>query len=192
MSFKSFFSEDVNRSDRRFMNGLFQSRGSMMQELNERYDKCAVWINRIEQAGKSLPALFDVHKSMWKDGVQHSNFGPDKFGMFRTKDIATMTMDEVYLGNVDGLWTFTLSEWERDKEKDMREMGEKGYTSILPSYYLRVCRQYRELLLSNVRYLQSQIFEGKQDIKNNLNRHQVKECIDSVRDKEKKGMRFGM
>lgn len=36
---------------------------------------------------------------------------PDKYGMFRTKEIATMDPGEVFLGDIEGLWTHSLSYW---------------------------------------------------------------------------------
>ena len=36
---------------------------------------------------------------------------PDKYGMFRTKDISTMDPSEVFLGDIEGLWTHSLSYW---------------------------------------------------------------------------------
>ena len=49
-----------------------------------------------------------------------------------------MTPDEVCLGNVHGLWTFPLKEWQ--KEKDSED-------------YNIVVSQYKDHLLSNVAHI---------------------------------------
>ena len=68
--------------------------------------------------------------------------------MFRTKDIATMSPEEVYLGNVFGLWTFTIPEWE---EKGHQWFGHNyfGIPSTTTNYEV-VLNQYKRLLKKNV------------------------------------------
>lgn len=39
-----------------------------------------------------------VHKRIWRKGFRN----PDKYGMFRTKDINLMTINEVYIGGIYG------------------------------------------------------------------------------------------
>ena len=52
-------------------------------------------------------SLIDMmHKKLWNDGFQNENTKPCSYGFFRTKDIATMKTDEVYLGNIFGLIIF--------------------------------------------------------------------------------------
>ena len=82
-----------------------------------------------------LLQLLATHKMAWVYGFRNNNLGPCEFGMFRTKSIPDMTSDEVYLGNINGLWTFTLNEWQKKK-------GSEDYNIIV--------FQYKNHLLSNV------------------------------------------
>lgn len=83
----------------------------------------------------NLLQLFAAHKQAWVYGFRNDNLGPCEFGMFRTKGIPDMTPDEVYLGNINGLWTFTLREWQNKR-------GSEDYNVIV--------FQYKNHLLSNV------------------------------------------
>ena len=83
----------------------------------------------------NLLQLLAAHKMAWVYGFRNDNLGPSEFGMFRTKSIPNMTPDEVYLGNICGLWTFTLKKWQ--KEKDSED-------------YNIIVSQYKNHLLSNV------------------------------------------
>jgi hypothetical protein len=53
----------------------------------------------------SLLGLLSLHKEVWAAGFQNENLGPDSCGMFRTESIPNMKPEEVYLGNIWGLWT---------------------------------------------------------------------------------------
>lgn len=85
-----------------------------------------------------LLQLLAAHKKAWIYGFRNNNLGPCEFGMFRTKSIPDMTPDEVYLGNINGLWTFTLNEWQNKKDTE-------NYNTVLS--------QYKNLLLSNVAHI---------------------------------------
>lgn len=58
----------------------------------------------------TLEDTFKIHRQL---GTMHLAWSPaicpDEYGMFRTSNIATMSMDEVFLG--DGLWTHSLTFW---------------------------------------------------------------------------------
>lgn len=86
----------------------------------------------------SLMGLMHLHKELWAQGLRNKNIGPCQDGIFRTQDIITMKPDEVFLGNVFGLWTFAIPEWEK-----IREVADSIAYNI-------VCEQYRQLLMSNV------------------------------------------
>lgn len=85
-----------------------------------------------------LLQLLAAHKMVWVYGFRNNNLGPCEFGMFRTKSIPNMTPDEVYLGNINGLWTFTLNEWQNRKDSE-------DYNIIVS--------QYKNHLLSNVAHI---------------------------------------
>ena len=87
----------------------------------------------------NLYEVMILHIEMWANGIKHPNFGPDKFGIFRTKDILQMTPDEVYLGGINGLNTKTLTFWSKC-EDDAKNI---------------VLKQYKNLLLSNLKAMKS-------------------------------------
>lgn len=104
-----------------------------------------------------LRQLLDIHKRMWREGIRNERIAPDRYGMFRTEDINTMREEEVYLGNIYGLWTFTIPEWEQKKGE---RYGANGW-DIDPDtlVYDLVVRQYRELLLTIVRNIKKEAEE---------------------------------
>lgn len=83
--------------------------------------------------------LLMMHKEAWVYGFRNDNLGPCEYGMFRTKSIPDMTSSEVYLGNINGLWTFTLKEWQNKR-------GSEDYNLIV--------FQYKNLLLSNIKAIE--------------------------------------
>lgn len=90
----------------------------------------------------------NIHKFAWLIGYRNKNLGPCEFGMFQTKDIATMTSDEVYLGGGrTGLNTENIVFWEIHRNETW---GDNGYN--IPEnrkLYDTVMAQYRSLLASN-------------------------------------------
>ena len=78
----------------------------------------------------TLEDTFKIHKQL---GEMHLAWSiaicPDKYGMFRTSNIATMSMDEVFLG--DGLWTHTLTFWLSYQDED-------AVSKITNQYYQQV------------------------------------------------------
>lgn len=99
------------------------------------------FIPKIEHA-KTLRELFTLHIQAWANGVQHSNIGPDKYGIFRTQDILKMQPEEVYLGNICGMVTKQLTYWETVDDEDSKQI---------------VIAQYRHLLLSNLKWMQQNV-----------------------------------
>ncbi len=75
----------------------------------------------------SLLGLLAIHKDLWSEGFQNRALAPDEYGMFRTKAIPTMTAEEVFLGDICGLWTFCISDWEDHK-------GSDSYRIVLTQY----------------------------------------------------------
>lgn len=98
------------------------------------------FIQKIEQA-KTLRELFTLHIQAWANGIQHPNIGPDQYGIFRTQNILKMAPEEVYLGNVCGLFTKPLTCWET-ADDDAKQA---------------VLIQYRHLLLSNLKFMQQNV-----------------------------------
>lgn len=80
----------------------------------------------------TLEDTFKIHKQL---GEMHLAWSiaicPDKYGMFRTSNIATMSMDEVFLGDIYGLWTHTLTFWLSYQDED-------SVSKITNQYYQQV------------------------------------------------------
>ena len=103
------------------------------------------FISKIKDCN-SLIGLLDIHKKAWMKGFHNKNLGPDWFGMFRTDDIAYMRPDEVFLGNINGLWTFSITEWEKKKGTDDYNIVLKQYKSILLGNIVSITRDAKEYL----------------------------------------------
>lgn len=56
----------------------------------------------------TLEDTFKIHRQL---GAWNPAICPAQYGMFRTSNIATMSMDDVFLGDICGLWTHTLTYW---------------------------------------------------------------------------------
>ena len=97
----------------------------------ELLDKLDYFIHQVEIA-ESLRELFILHIKIWANGIQHKNFGPKQYGMFRTNDILMMVPEEVYLGNIWGLHTKPLPFWETQTSEN-QELVIKQYKTILIS-----------------------------------------------------------
>lgn len=138
-----------------FWNRVFHS--TEIEEEREKYDKCKRIVGfypeiyeRI-QAAKNLLDLLDLHKKAWEKEFRNSNIGPCEYGMFRTNDISEMTAGEVYLGNIYGLWTFNIPEWEEHRDEPMSCNGFGINESIL--VYDLIVGQYRRILISNINFI---------------------------------------
>lgn len=106
---------------------------------------------------KTLEELLDAHKIAWFRGYRNDNLGPCEYGMFRTKDISTMVPNEVYLGNIWGLWTFNIPSWNKYSEETMVGNG-YGINPETKVYDL-IMSQYKTLLTRNI---ESIIYEAKE------------------------------
>ena len=73
--------------------------------------------------------------------------GPSLSGIFRCDNIETMRPDNVFLGNINGLWTNPMTLWE-------------NYRTEEPQAYDTVLKQYKNQLISGVEYLKSQIYDS--------------------------------
>lgn len=102
-------------------------------------------INAVEKCD-SLEELLSIHKEAWIIGFQNENLGPDKYGMFRTESIPTMKPEEVFLGNIWGLWTHAIPFWEE------RKLQPFGIDPEISQYDI-ILDQYKQLLYSNLSYI---------------------------------------
>ena len=97
----------------------------------------------------TLQEVLNIHKDLWGSGFQNIHIGPCSTGFFRTKDILSMTPDEVFLGNIYGLWTYNIPDWEKRRDK---RIGVNGFgVDEDYSLYKIILDQYRNRLIFNVR-----------------------------------------
>lgn len=106
----------------------------------------------------TLSELMIIHKRAWNAGYQNKNLGPCEYGYFRTKDISKMTISEVYLGNIYGMWTHNIEYWESMKDE---KFGTNGW-GINPSTtcYSLIYDQYKNHLVSNLNSLYKSFTES--------------------------------
>lgn len=105
------------------------------------------FIDEIDKA-KTLVDLLDIHKKAWKYGFRNYNLGPCSSGMFRCTDINSMTVDQVYLGNIYGLRTANIRFWNQNANEDMscNGFGIPDDTKIITL----ILKQYKRHLESNI------------------------------------------
>ena len=122
----------------------------VLKEEKEKYERCKSLVGHFPElderigASKSLEEVLELHKKAWGLGYQNGNLAPCEYGMFRTKNISKMTPNEVYLGNIYGLWTHSLPKWEETR-------NEKFSENI--TIYDVILSQYKNILRSNIREL---------------------------------------
>ena len=111
----------------------------------------------------SLMELLSIHKELWDAGFQNENLGPCHYGMFRTESIPDMKPDEVWLGNIYGLFTKNVPFWEKYKDE-----GKTGGGFVIYEYltvYQIVLSQYKRLLSSNVKAIEKNAAEQLEELK---------------------------
>lgn len=80
--------------------------------------------------------LIAIHKLAESYGLNNYNTSPDKYGIFRCKSIATMTEDEIYLGNIYGLWTLPLTVWKTEDVQTQKIVWNQYYNLLYNNYKL--------------------------------------------------------
>ena len=80
----------------------------------------------------TLEDTFKIHRQL---GTMHLAWNPaicpNKYGMFRTSNIATMSTDEVFLGDIYGLWTHSLTYW-------LSSENDEAVSIVTNQYYQQV------------------------------------------------------
>lgn len=117
---KIFHSSEVNKNIEDY---------KLQQSLVNNYE---CWLTKIGNANTLIECM-TLHKYIWRQGFKNTNLDPDKYGMFRTKDINFMTTNEVYIGGFNGLKILTIEEWEECKE-ELYDSEQTCYSFILSSY----------------------------------------------------------
>ena len=132
-----------------------------VEEERNQYDKYKImkgFYNEIHgsiELAKGLVKLMDIHKMMWKLGFRNGNLAPCEHGMFRTKNIETMTEDEVFLGNIWGIFTNTVSFWNKHSDEKILCNG-FGISPDTKVYDL-IVSQYKTLLRTNIESIEEQV-----------------------------------
>lgn len=106
----------------------------LLLSLNKKRSELISYFSKLDSFKGGLYDLFYFHKGLAEKFPDLINkvpsVCPDKYGVFRTKDIATMSPDDVFLGGICGLFTFNITTWELYKKTD-----KEAYNIILNQYY---------------------------------------------------------
>lgn len=84
------------------------------------------WYKQLDEdlrRATTLQSLINIHKKAWEIGYQSLGLAPCPWGMFRCKDISELTLDNLYLGDIWGLWTNSGKFWEENKSETMAGNG---------------------------------------------------------------------
>jgi len=131
-----------------FFNRFFYK--ETLAKEREKYNTCKSLVGHFPEldeqigASKSLENVLELHKKAWGLGYRNNNLAPCEYGMFRTKEISTMKPEEVFLGDIYGLWTLPMPKWS-DQKSQMYDKDISVYDIIL--------NQYKRVLHSNIRAL---------------------------------------
>lgn len=120
------------------------------------------FIKTLEES-KDLTTILRIHKDIWGSGLRNKNIGPNAYGRFRTKDITQMKAEEVFLGNIFGLFTYSIAVWEKN-DSAKQPFGANDY-GIDPesTVYDVIVWQYRNHLISNVKAIRDEAEEFIRD-----------------------------
>lgn len=106
----------------------------LLLSLNKKRSELISYFSKLDSFKGDLYDLFYFHKGLaekFPDLINKApSVCPDKYGVFRTKDIATMSPDDVFLGGICGLFTFNITTWELYKKTD-----KEAYNIVLNQYY---------------------------------------------------------
>lgn len=121
-------------------------------------DVAGDFIKTLEES-KDLTTILRIHKDIWGSGLRNKNIGPNTYGMFRTKDITQMKAEEVFLGNIFGLFTYSVAVWEKN-DSAKQPFGANDY-GIDPesTVYDVIVWQYRNHLISNIKAIRDEAEE---------------------------------
>lgn len=117
----------------------------MLADLDRKVELCNFYEGRIRRCPEDLDLLLHIHRDMWRDGIRNQNLGTGS--MFCCRDITRMSLDDVYLGNICGIWTNKASFFESMRHSE-------------PDVYRRIVQQYRDHLLKGVEYERDLVYDG--------------------------------
>ncbi len=127
------------------------------KEWREKANAIIGWNRQLNEGlrrATTLQELINIHKHAWDIGYQNSGLAPCEWGMFRCDSIPELTLDNLYLGDIWGLWTNNGKFWEDHKNETMAGNG----FGIDPNkkVYDIVMKQYREHLKCNINAISEQ------------------------------------
>lgn len=106
----------------------------LLLSLNKKRSELISYFSKLDSFKGGLYDLFYFHKGLAEKFPDLINkvpsVCPDKYGAFRTKDIATMSPNDVFLGGICGLFTYNITTWELYKKTD-----KEAYNIVLNQYY---------------------------------------------------------
>lgn len=150
-----------------FFNRIFRQK--KLQKQRDERTRLARIIERIDyytpklQECQDLNEMLQLHKNMWRDDIKSRTIGPTKYGIFRCKDIEEMTPEDVYLGNIYGLWTKNIPGWYKAKDEPFG-VNSMGIEASTPLYQI-VLHQYRSILTSNIQMIRQQNIDRLKELK---------------------------
>lgn len=77
------------------------------------------------------------------------NSGRDPYGWVRAKPGETVTMDNLYLGNVDGLWTYPAASFRASKDPDVQKIIHKQLYVFIKSHLEPLKKDLDKILKAN-------------------------------------------
>ena len=143
-------------------NRLFRSKAlKEYQEWKKTAKAIIGWnkqLNEELRRASSLQELINVHKHAWDIGYRSSGLSPCSWGMFRCDVISALTLDNLYLGDIWGLWTNPGTFWEEHKDETMAGNGFGVDENKL--VYDLIMQQYRQHLRCNINAISEQTSES--------------------------------
>lgn len=99
----------------------------------------------------SLIELVELHKLAWANEFKNENLAPQRYGIIRSNSIEELTPNQVFLGGIWGLNTYSIPFWE---ERKGHKYGCNGF-GLDPNtdLYTLILNQYKSLIVSNVQAL---------------------------------------
>ena len=97
----------------------------------------------------SLTKLVELHKLAWANEFKNENLAPQRYDMIRSNSIEELTPNQVFLGGIWGLNTYSIPFWEEYKDHKYGCNGLDPNTDL----YTLILNQYKGLIVSNVQSL---------------------------------------
>lgn len=84
---------------------------------------------------QTLDQLYNFNKKLINAFYTRCNKAPmlcpNKYGVFRTESLSDLSPDDIFLGDISGLWTNTLTEWMKSNEPEDLRIIQNQYYNIL-------------------------------------------------------------